>query len=215
MAATICNATAKGSGKQCRQPVVEGSTKCRYHGGLTPRGIASPHFRHGRHSKYLPGDLRALYAAALNDADRVDMMDELALIDARAAQVLEQIRDGNTAASWARMRQEFAEFDGHLGRGNTQAAQAHLQAMRTLLAEGTDVHEQWQEVYDLIDRRRKVALAVMRRQKDEQQMVPVQEVMAMIAVLAERVHHVVSDPRERIQLATEIIDITTRERVTA
>ena len=33
-----CNATAKSTGQRCQQLPVRGSTKCRFHGGVTPRG---------------------------------------------------------------------------------------------------------------------------------------------------------------------------------
>lgn len=37
---------------RCRRPPTPGRTRCRLHGGATPRGKASPHFRHGRDSRY-------------------------------------------------------------------------------------------------------------------------------------------------------------------
>ena len=46
---------------------LEGRARCHYHGGKTPRGIASPHFRTGRYSKYLPGGLEKLCENARAD----------------------------------------------------------------------------------------------------------------------------------------------------
>jgi hypothetical protein len=33
--------------------------RCRLRGGKTPNGVASPHFKHGQHSKYLAKHLKA------------------------------------------------------------------------------------------------------------------------------------------------------------
>jgi hypothetical protein len=63
---TVCGAKCR-NGRTCTQkPMPNG--RCRLHGGKTPAGIASPHWRHGRRSKYekhLPKEMRNGYLAAL------------------------------------------------------------------------------------------------------------------------------------------------------
>lgn len=46
-----CGARRRGTDKLCQLPTMSGRRRCRLHGGLTPRGDASPHFKHGRYSK--------------------------------------------------------------------------------------------------------------------------------------------------------------------
>src|SRR5262245_13255246 len=48
----LCGAKCRGKDKRCRQPALQNG-RCRLHGGLTPGGMASPHYRHGMRSKYL------------------------------------------------------------------------------------------------------------------------------------------------------------------
>lgn len=75
-----CNATAKSTGEQCKNPAVSGSTKCRLHGGNTPRGEASPHFIHGARSKYrdsLPDAIREKVAVFEENDDPLNLVDEL------------------------------------------------------------------------------------------------------------------------------------------
>ena len=50
---TRCTAHSKQTGAPCRQPVVPGRQVCAYHGGKSPRGLASPHWKHGRYSRAL------------------------------------------------------------------------------------------------------------------------------------------------------------------
>jgi hypothetical protein len=53
-----CSARGKQSGNPCRQPVVPGRQVCYYHGGASPRGLASPHWKHGRDSRALGALMR-------------------------------------------------------------------------------------------------------------------------------------------------------------
>jgi len=49
---SVCGAKTR-SGKPCAKPPCAGRTRCRLHGGATPVGMASPHYKHGRKSKYM------------------------------------------------------------------------------------------------------------------------------------------------------------------
>ena len=76
------------------------SRRCRLHGGLTPRGVASANFRHGRYSKAVPA-LAVRYEAAVNDPDYLALSHEMALLDARIQELVEQPLD---AAGWDEIR---------------------------------------------------------------------------------------------------------------
>ena len=79
---TTCGAKTR-SATPCQRPPVAGRERCRLHGGATPIGAASPHFRTGRHSKYLPARLAGRYAEALADEKLLELRDDVALIHAR------------------------------------------------------------------------------------------------------------------------------------
>jgi hypothetical protein len=57
-----CNAKLRGprAGRLCPNYPVTGRARCRLHGGATPRGAASVHYKHGRDSR------------AVQDAQRFD-----------------------------------------------------------------------------------------------------------------------------------------------
>jgi len=54
-----CGARTR-QGTRCRKWGMSNG-RCRLHGGLTPRGLASPHFRHGRYSRDWLTVLAVLY----------------------------------------------------------------------------------------------------------------------------------------------------------
>ena len=83
-----CTATSKRSGEQCRKPAMQGRTVCRAHGGATPRGTASPHYRHGRWSKDLPTQLVQRYQEARLDEDLLSLREEVALVDMQIGTLL-------------------------------------------------------------------------------------------------------------------------------
>ena len=84
-----CKAKTKQTGKRCKRSPTPGREVCRLHGGATPRGIDSPHFKHGRYSKAMPDRLIEKYETARNDPDLITMRDDIALIDTRIMDQLE------------------------------------------------------------------------------------------------------------------------------
>jgi flagellar motility protein MotE (MotC chaperone) len=92
-----CQAKAKSTGKQCRRHAVISRKVCRVHGGATPRGIASPHFKTGRHSRDLPTQLSGRYLEAITDAELLSLRDDIALVDTRISELLDTLPDNPKA----------------------------------------------------------------------------------------------------------------------
>lgn len=88
----ICGAKTR-NGQPCQSAPVNGSTRCRMHGGSTPRGSDSPHFKTGLYSKYASASIQSK-----NDdfiaADPLDLTSELALARALLAEFLSRYADG-------------------------------------------------------------------------------------------------------------------------
>ena len=89
-----CTARAKASQEQCKNYVVHGRSKCRLHGGATPRGVASPHFKHGRYSQDLPTQISASMRKGHLPLDLLQLHDELALCDMRLQKLAKQLSVG-------------------------------------------------------------------------------------------------------------------------
>lgn len=85
-----CGAKTR-SGKPCKAPAMENG-RCRIHGGKTPRGMDSPHWKHGNSSiyrDYLPDGIKGK-VAAFENADPLDLTHELAVTRALLADFLER-----------------------------------------------------------------------------------------------------------------------------
>ena len=84
----ICGAKTR-SGGMCQSPPMPNG-RCRMHGGSTPYGVASPHFKTGRYSKYL-GRHRESYEQLIADESKLlDLREHIAALDAVAQRAAER-----------------------------------------------------------------------------------------------------------------------------
>jgi hypothetical protein len=104
---TTCGAKTR-AGTACEIAPVAGRTRCRLHGGATPRGPAiGPAFKHGRYSLDLPTRLAARYAESQIDPELASLRDDLALVHTRITEVLSQLGEG---VSESRAREAWREI---------------------------------------------------------------------------------------------------------
>jgi hypothetical protein len=116
-----CNAWNKGRARRCLSTLVMANGRCRQHGGLTPAGIASRNFRHGKRSRLLkdvPGDWQRDMRDALADPELTRLQAELALTDARTGALLRRLKaDGIPPATWSELRRLLIAFQATLADG--------------------------------------------------------------------------------------------------
>lgn len=95
-----CNAKAKSTGKPCTRDAMLGSTKCYVHGGNTPRGIASPHYKGLDRSTHLPRGLATIFEQMASNPDLLSVRADVALVDALIANKLPKLEEGESAQHW-------------------------------------------------------------------------------------------------------------------
>lgn len=157
-----------------------GSTVCYMHGGKSPKGIASPSFRHGRYSKYLPARLAERYDDARNDPDALALKDERALLEARLTEVLQQVSEGGSGALWKQAKQAFTDLKWALLSKDTDAMAASIRTLESLLTKGTDEQAAWDEAYEIVERLRRLVDTERRHQIAAQQVITTTEFMAVM-----------------------------------
>ena len=100
-----CGAKSR-QGTPCKRAPVRGRRRCRLHGGATPWGPASPHWRTGRHSRVLSRlGLGRAYQRAINDPEMVNLREEIAVVDARVLLLLESLATAGAGddRTWAKI----------------------------------------------------------------------------------------------------------------
>ena len=143
-----CKAKSKRSGQQCQKDAVVGRRHCHMHGGKSPVGPASPAYRTGKYSKYMPRALKSKYEWALRDTHLNSLRDELAVLQTLIA-------------------------DG-------------LQNLSATGSEST-------EIADLIERHSRVAIREAKLLELNGQMIPLEQVVAMLDAIAGTVIESVTD----------------------
>lgn len=87
-----CGAKTRGGGK-CKKAAMPNG-RCKLHGGKTPGGTDSVHFKHGYYSKVFRGRLAERFAEAHDAGDPLDLLPELRVQRAILAERINQISGG-------------------------------------------------------------------------------------------------------------------------
>lgn len=88
-----CKAKSKQSGERCKRHAAKGRLVCRMHGGATPRGMDSPHYKHGMKTRdrYMSKELALRYNAAATDPNLMSLEMNVALIETRMREILPSV----------------------------------------------------------------------------------------------------------------------------
>lgn len=151
-----CRARSKQRGEQCRNTAVPGMAVCRYHGGATPVGPDSPHFKTGRYSRHAPTRLAARIDAALQDPALMSLKDEAALLSAQIAEVLEVLDLGGLAARWRELTALVTALRAAIEAESEKQLVAVADAMDACLLQAADERGRWGELLALVDQKRKL-----------------------------------------------------------
>lgn len=175
-----CHAKSKRSGKQCKRSAVPGMSVCRNHGGMTPVGAASPHFKHGRYSKHLPANLIQQYNDSRKDPDLLALRDDISLIDVRLGELVKQIPTGGASHSWVELQYKWKQMLEAQRNGNTDAARQLLGQIGTVIDEGAHETGIWEDIKDTLESRRRLTASEAKRLTDMQQVITSERAMALV-----------------------------------
>lgn len=197
----VCGAKTRSDGV-CQKPPLNGATRCKLHGGATPRGVASPQFKHGRYSKDLPTKLAARFQEAQSDPKLLELRDEVALLDSRIAELLEKLPTGESQSNWADAQEVFKQLQSALTLGDAPGVKNSMGAMAQIFAR-TDDSEVWQEVYSCIEQRRKLVESERKHMVQMEQLLTLSEVMTLGSALLASVKAHVQDRDALASISTE------------
>ena len=191
---------------------MQGKRVCQVHGGKTPSGIASPHYKTGRYSKVLPARLTARYEEAATDARLLELRDDIALLDARLADVLGRVDTGESGALWQQLMRWRGEVIAAARVGDSVAKAAAMNALLDLVGQGHADYRAWAEVGAVLEQRRKLVESERKRLVEMQQTLTVEKAMLLIGAIGGIIKAHVTD---RTQLAKISADISTLVTVEA
>jgi hypothetical protein len=209
------------TGGFCKRYPLVGRTRCRLHGGATPRGVDSPHYKHGRYSKALPVRLLQNYEAAIADQERLALEDENALLVARLQELIKRIDAGGSGNIMRQLQNKFSDFEKAQrlasNASNEEQRQQRLAESRealkdikALITQGVSDYIIWDEIVSVIDVKRKVVESERKRLVEMQQMITLGDAVVLMRALSEAVQNNVDSPNERQAVYAEFERILSR-----
>lgn len=159
------------------------------HGGATPKGAASANTRHGRYSKDLPERLSGRFREAMKDAQLLQLNSELALLDTRMGELLEEMDSESTGKLFALIQSAWVKYR-NAGPDKKLTA---LNDLEQLIDKGAENWMHWQEIYSLVEQRRKVSESEAKRQVQLQQTLTVSQAMTLLAAVVDTIKRHVKD----------------------
>ena len=199
-----CTAKSKRSGERCKNNAMKGKTVCHIHGGKSLSGPASPSFKTGRYSKFLPSRLADRYQEARTDDELLSLREEIALLDARMADLLGQVSTGEAGEHWRKLN-DLYQFILRAGRSkDTEGLNTGMARMGTVLREAKDSYETWDEVGKLLEQRRRLVESERRRYVEMQQVITADRAMLLISALVDIVRQHVDDRSILAAISTDV-----------
>lgn len=191
-----CTAKAKSTGERCLQPAAPGYNVCRFHGGKTPRGVASATYKHGRYSKVLKeGDLAARFSEAQDDPDLLSLRADVALVTARLEGLLDNVDAMAYAERWRQLTTAYTIVREGMMARDTQAVANGMDSLGKIIQDGAKDAAAWPEIYDLLERRRRISDSERRRMIELQQTVTLNEFHHLMLQIAQTVREYVTDAK--------------------
>jgi hypothetical protein len=199
-----CGARTKHDGTPCERSPIRGRTRCLLHGGKTLVGTASAPYRNGRYSRYVPHKLKEHYERAESDAELLSLRSEVALTDARLAELLSRVHTGESGQLWTDLKRAHQEFKVAKRSQDDVRMQITLTRVEYLIDSAVQDHAAWAEIGELIEQRRRLTESEAKRLVSLQQMLSKEEALLLvhrlIDILTERI------PDKRI-LSGIIVDL--------
>jgi hypothetical protein len=183
-----------GTDRRCREPVKVAGKRCYYHGGASPVGIASPNWRNGRHSLYMPARLSQRYLQAVGDPELLAVRDDIALVDSRVSDLLERIEKGEAGKLWTEAQEEYKAFRQASARADPQDTREHLAKLDAILGRGVAEFAAWDELGRWLEQRRRLVETEMRRLQKLQQFLTAEQAQMLVVAVGEVVKRHVKNP---------------------
>lgn len=211
-----CLAKAKSTGKKCGKPAILPTTKCRFHGGLSLRGPASPRYKDGTNSQLalaLPKHMRATFEAIGKRDDLVHLRGEISLLEAREVQLLQNLQGGGSTEFWKKIRKLRAYHErlqtdleslragpGKWPQEDIVAAQAEIDTVTAeilgMIDQGAHDADVWREILEAVEMRRRLSDTERRRLEMLQAFLTPEQALAFASHLVSIVRDVVDDRRQ-------------------
>ena len=190
---------------------MKGKRVCTVHGGLTPGGIASPHFKTGRHSKHLPERMAEKYQESINDPELLALDAEISLVDARLEDLLSRVDTGESGALWKTAQSAFFDFRNANASADQDKMTVALTELNRILNLGVNDYKAWDEIGNMLEQRRKLSESERKRRMDMEVVITVERQMVLIGAVVALIKENVTDRKSLQAISTGLGELVSHE----
>jgi hypothetical protein len=199
-----CTAKSKRSGERCKNFCSPGRTTCRFHGGRTPRGFGLPQTRHGHYSKFLPPRLLTNYKKSLANPRRVEPRDSIALVDARLAQLFQELALVDEEDRMDKASVQYQRIKKALTNGDQANLRSAMIELDRLIRFGRREYQLWKEIMATLNRRGKFVLSKLKWEILSGQMIPKDQAIILFEAAGEIIKENITDPKILAEICEEL-----------
>ena len=200
----LCAAKTRAGGR-CKQPALL-SGRCRFHGGKSLKGIASPTFKTGVRSRYMPRNLGARFREAMNDPALLKLDQDVAVVEAQLLELLRKFEE--PGPEWEQAARLFAETDAAIISGDGATANARRAELKDLLTKGCGQSELRRGVLELIEQRRRLIDSIRKHEVQSAEIITLTEAQVLFSGMAHLVREHVKDKQALRAIAEGFAKLT-------
>jgi len=221
-------------GQECQRSAVYGMNRCPRHGGGKPlkgRPRGWQNFKTGSNSKFLvlrfagqiiegkvpdtkryerfiPARLADKYLESVNDPEIIALNDDIALVEIRIKQLLDNIDKDEPPKVWDEAYQAFLEYSRYKRLGDEKKANDAFRVLEDMFEHNSNERESWDEIFERLNQRVKFATDERRRRMDMKSLLDAEKAMDLVSNLLAAVHEAAEevltdeDTINRLYLAT-------------
>lgn len=182
----------RSNGQVCRSTILGAGGRCRAHGGASLGGKASPKYRTGRYSKYLPPRMLAAYRKAVRNPALLSLTDEVAAVEARIVDLLPRVDTGEAGQVWQELRGILSNLRVARSAGDTAEMARLLNQMERLIGQGAEDYRIWGELVGLFDHKRRLVESERKRMVEMRQVVALDQIMIFVDALTDELRRQVT-----------------------
>lgn len=177
---------------------------CWFHGGRTATGPASPFWKHGAYSKYLPTRYKHAFELSLSDPEITSVKYQLALLDSREAELLKRLDTSESGVLWAKIKEAAAQLKQVMTSGKPDLQQVIANDLVNRIDTWADNDAQWAELYQIFEMRRRLADTERKREEGLNAHLTLDEMTQIAAFLAGMLRRYITDGKTLRSASVEL-----------
>lgn len=218
-----CQAWSYNNGRQCLAlaNTKERSDKCNVHGAKSLKGIAHYNLKSGKYSKHLPARIDHNYEQARKNPDYLKLEDEIALIDSRLIELTEKIGAQASSHIFTDLSSQVKKMESAQAvliraqnivnkeqrekvreKANIEFSESLTEITRLVKSGSRDWYI-WDDITDLIEKRRRLVETERRLLIDMQMLINLEDAFLRFDILMESIRRNVRDRHIRSAIQSD------------